>query len=66
MAVVKAGARVLGAVLLAATLSACGSGTREAPLDSYTAEELYKRGELRPISRKSNGFTPIPNGASGR
>ena len=46
MAVVKAGARVLGAVLLAATLSACGSGTREAPLDSYTAEELYKRGEL--------------------
>jgi outer membrane protein assembly factor BamD len=47
MAVVKAGARVLGAVLLAATLSACAAGgNREAPLDSYTAEELYKRGEL--------------------
>ena len=31
----------------AATLSACApGGTRDAPMESYTAEELYKRGEL--------------------
>lgn len=46
MAVVKPGARVFGAVLLALTLTACGGGKKEAPLENYTAEELYKRGEL--------------------
>lgn len=42
----KPGARVFGAVLLALTLTACGGGKKEAPLENYTAEELYKRGEL--------------------
>lgn len=36
----------MGAMLLAASLTACGGGKREAPMESYSAEELYKRGEL--------------------
>jgi outer membrane protein assembly factor BamD len=47
MAVVKSGARVLGLILMAATLSACGGGQKERPLDSYTAEEIYKQGEVQ-------------------
>jgi outer membrane protein assembly factor BamD len=47
MAVVKSGVRVLGLVLMAATLSACGGGQKERPLDSYTAEEIYKQGEVQ-------------------
>lgn len=47
MAVVKSGARVLGVMLLSATLAACsGLGQTERPLESYTAEEIYKQGEL--------------------
>ena len=48
MAGVKPGAaRVMGMALLVAVLTACsGGGTEERPLDSYTPEEIYKRGEL--------------------
>lgn len=45
MAVVKSGARFLGLAVLAAVLAACG-GQQERPLDSYTAEEIFKQGEL--------------------
>ncbi len=34
------------AMTLALALAACGSGTQEAPLESYTAEEIFKQGEL--------------------
>lgn len=51
MAVVKSGARFLGMALLASALVACG-GTREPPLDSFTAEEIYKQGELRLASER--------------
>jgi outer membrane protein assembly factor BamD len=41
------GARILGAALVAAMLSACGPGTpKEPPLESFTAEQIYKRGEF--------------------
>ncbi|EEW23979.1 outer membrane protein assembly factor BamD [Rhodobacter ferrooxidans] len=42
----KSGARLLGTALIVATLAGCGGGgTKEVPLDSLTAEEIYKRGE---------------------
>ncbi len=51
MAVVKSGARFLGMAVLASALAACG-GQRERPLDSYTAEEIFKQGELRLASQR--------------
>ena len=40
-------ARVIGMALLVAVLTACsGGGAQERALDSYTPEEIYKRGEL--------------------
>ena len=51
MAVVKSGARFLGIALLASALAACG-GQQERPLDSFTAEEIYKQGELRLASER--------------
>jgi len=45
MAVVKAGVRFLGLAMLASALVACG-GTQEVPLENFTAEEIYKQGEL--------------------
>ncbi len=39
-------ARLIGAAVLTALLAACGGGQREAPLDSYTPEQIYKRGEF--------------------
>lgn len=40
-------ARVLGVALLFAALSACGpKASKEIPLENYTAEQLYKRGEV--------------------
>lgn len=33
-------------MLLVATLAACGGAPKERPLDSYTAEEIFKKGEL--------------------
>ncbi|MFN6925343.1 MAG: outer membrane protein assembly factor BamD [Tabrizicola sp.] len=43
----RPGARVLTVVILAAALSGCGlGGPKERPLESYTAEEIYKKGEL--------------------
>ena len=45
MAVVKPGAGIGAVLLVAGLLSACGA-TRDAPMESYTAEELFKRGEL--------------------
>lgn len=46
MAGVKAGARFVCAALLATSLAACGAGSREPSLESLTAEEIYKQGEL--------------------
>lgn len=46
MAGVKIGAQLIGTALLVAMLGACAKKTDERPLDSYTAEEIYKRGEL--------------------
>ncbi len=43
----KSGAKWLGLALLVSVLSACGGGPKERPLDSYTAEEIYKQGELQ-------------------
>ena len=44
MAVVKAGVRFLGLAMLASVLVACGE--QEVPLENFTAEEIYKQGEL--------------------
>ncbi|MES2843914.1 MAG: outer membrane protein assembly factor BamD [Pseudomonadota bacterium] len=46
MAVGKSGARFAGMALLVSTLAACGGGQQDRPLDSYTAEEIYKQGEV--------------------
>ena len=42
----NSGAHLLGTVLLVALLSGCGGGTAEVPLDTLTAEEIFKRGEF--------------------
>lgn len=51
MAVVKSGVRFLGMAMLASVLAACG-GQQERPLDTYTAEEIFKQGELRLASAR--------------
>lgn len=44
---VKAGARFLMAALIIGSLTGCGGSSTDAvPLDSLTAEDIYKRGEL--------------------
>ncbi|MGL4237615.1 outer membrane protein assembly factor BamD [Tabrizicola sp.] len=40
------GAGFLKTALLMAVLTGCGGGQQERALDSYTAEEIYKKGEL--------------------
>ena len=35
-----------GVALTVVLLSACGGGTPERPLDSFTAEEIYRRAEF--------------------
>jgi outer membrane protein assembly factor BamD len=45
MAVGGIGARGVGAVLIVLMLASCGSGTSEPDLESFTAEEIYRRGE---------------------
>ena len=47
MAVGKSGAKWLSIALVLSFLSACGPRTQERALDSYTAEEIYKQGELQ-------------------
>lgn len=43
----KTGARLLASALVAAALSGCGGGgNAEAPLETLTAEQIYKRGEI--------------------
>ena len=42
----KPGAGFLKTALLVAVLSGCAGGSNERALDSYTAEEIYKKGEL--------------------
>ncbi|MFC7704044.1 outer membrane protein assembly factor BamD [Plastorhodobacter daqingensis] len=37
--------RGAGGVLLAVTLAACGSSNRDVPLDNFSAEEIFRRGE---------------------
>ncbi len=47
MAGVKSGAALkLGMALLVVSLAACGSAPKQLPLENYTAEEIFKRGEL--------------------
>jgi outer membrane protein assembly factor BamD len=46
MAVAKSGMRWVGIAAVIALLAACGSRQQERPLESYTAEEIYKQGEL--------------------
>jgi outer membrane protein assembly factor BamD len=41
----RSAALLVGGLMLASVLGACGSSTREQPLDAFTAEEIYKRGE---------------------
>jgi outer membrane protein assembly factor BamD len=42
----RPGAGLLRTALLVAMLAGCSSGPQERALDSYTAEEIYKKGEL--------------------
>lgn len=42
----RPGQGVLKTALLVALLSGCAGGSNERPLESYTAEEIYKKGEL--------------------
>ncbi|WP_137110728.1 outer membrane protein assembly factor BamD [Rhodobacter sp. SY28-1] len=42
----RPGAGFVGAAVLAMVLTGCGGGQQERALDSYTAEEIYKKGEL--------------------
>lgn len=42
----KAGARWIGTALIVALLAGCAARDTQVPLDSLTAEEIYKRGEL--------------------
>jgi outer membrane protein assembly factor BamD len=42
----KIGAQLIGTALLVAMLGACAKKVEDRPLDSYTAEEIYKRGEF--------------------
>ena len=51
MAVVKSGARFLGVAVLASVLGAC-AGQQERPLESYTAEEIFKQGELALVNAR--------------
>jgi outer membrane protein assembly factor BamD len=51
MAVVKAGVRFLGLAVLASALVACG-GEQDVPLENFTAEEIYKQGELALTSER--------------
>ncbi len=46
MAVGKSGMRWVGIAVVMSMLAACGSRQAERPLESYTAEEIYKQGEL--------------------
>ncbi|MBN2629124.1 MAG: outer membrane protein assembly factor BamD [Rhodobacteraceae bacterium] len=43
----KSGVQWVGIALLASILAACSGGSREAALETQTAEEIYKQGELR-------------------
>jgi outer membrane protein assembly factor BamD len=42
----KPGALVVKAALLALVLAGCATGPNERPLETYTAEEIFKKGEL--------------------
>ncbi|MCU0910437.1 MAG: outer membrane protein assembly factor BamD [Rhodobacteraceae bacterium] len=44
--------RGIGVAVLALTLAACGGGNREVPLESFSAEEIYTRGEFELESGK--------------
>ena len=39
-------AKVFAGMALIASLAACGSSTKEAPLESFSAEDIFKRGEF--------------------
>ncbi|PTV97475.1 Beta-barrel assembly machine subunit BamD [Rhodobacter aestuarii] len=45
MALGRTAALRVGSLVLVATLAACGSSNKEPPLENFTAEEIYKRGE---------------------
>ena len=46
MAGSRPGARVLATALLVTMLAGCASGPKEVALETYTAEEIFKKGEL--------------------
>ena len=41
----RSAAKLVGSLVLVAALSACGGSNREPPLENFTAEQIYKRGE---------------------
>lgn len=41
----RSAAQLVGSLVLASLLAACSGGEREPPLENFTAEEIYKRGE---------------------
>lgn len=41
----KVGARGVAGLMLAAALAACGSANKEPPLENFTAEQIFQRGE---------------------
>ena len=46
MALGGSGAGVTGALLLAVLVAGCGTGSREPPLENFTAEQIFQRGEF--------------------
>jgi len=44
--------RVIGMLATVAMLTACGGGNREKPLESFSAEEIYKRAEFELANRR--------------
>ncbi len=55
MAVAKLVSKITGPVLAAALLASCGDGAvRNVPLDTFTAAEIYQRGEFELSRRRSD------------
>ena len=40
-------ANLVGSLALAALLTACGGGSKDVPLETLTAEEIFQRGEFQ-------------------
>jgi len=55
MAVATAAVRVVTGALLLTLVAGCGSAPREPPLESFTAEEIYRRGEWELENERRGG-----------